>query len=195
MEEIQQRAPRLPAAPLVNAVQQAQAARRVSLRRLLAPWHLRAYYLAKAEGEITPYMVERLCAAINRDPDELYGRGFQDAPIELASADEWGKPHLDVAPLVEIIEARLQRLTERLALLPGPARPRTEAIRQVFGDDAALLKTYQRARARGWVLLETAERCCDAFGWHPREIWGDRYDEAVFAGCEENYDPWGETAA
>jgi hypothetical protein len=42
----------------------------------------------------------------------------------------------------------------------------------------------------GWVSLLALERLCDAFGWHPRELYGDAYDRAALAGCPPDHDPW-----
>jgi hypothetical protein len=167
--------------------------RRVSLRRLLSPWHRRAYFLAKAEGGVTPYMIERLCAAIDRDPDELYGVGFQDAPIVLPPADQPDEPRLDAAPLVEAIEARIRRRVEGDVLAPDMARG--EAMAALFGSADALKRTFYRARECDSMTLETAEQLCDGFGWHPRMIWGDAYDAAALVGLDENTDLWEGAAA
>jgi hypothetical protein len=195
MAEVRRREPRLPSGPLVAALHQVKVTRGVTWERLLSAWQLRAYYLAKAEGEVTPYMVGQLCAAVGRDPREVYGNGL--AGVILVEPDQEASPvdrRLPAEPLVRIVEARLRCLTERLELLPGRIPAHAEAVGMVLGEDGALLKAYQRAQARGWVTLEAAEQFCDHFGWHPRELWGDRWDEATLAGLPEGYDVWEDVA-
>jgi len=56
-----------------------------------------------------------------------------------------------------------------------------KAAASVYRDTAA---------GDGWVTLRAVERLCDAFGWHPRQVYGDAYDHAAFAGRPPNFDPW-----
>jgi len=183
------RQPRLPAAPLLEVIRAERAARSIGVHRLLAPTQLRAYKLAKAEGSLTTYQAARLCAAINRCPREVYGAAYAAAisQVEVASP---AFQRLPAKPLVAAIEARLRRHTEGLMPLTEPGPAHIEAVREVFGDDQGLLKAFQRARQRGWLLLRAAEQLCDHFGWHPRELWGDAYDAAALAGLPEDFDPW-----
>jgi hypothetical protein len=196
--EIRRGTRRLPAGPLLAAIDAHCAARGVGRARALGVPARKCCWRAQTEGTVSPLVARRLCDLIGQDPREVYGAAWWEEASPRRHIDHQRgtrRPRLDAAPLVGAIEARVRRVVEGLVPLTDQRPAHVEAVRRVFGDDAALLKTYQRARARGWVLLETAERFCDAFGWHPRELWGDRYDEATFAGCEENYDPWGETAA
>ncbi len=191
--EIRRAPQRLPAAPLLAAIDEARAARGVGLRRFLSSWQVRAYFLAKAEGTVTPYMIGRLCAAIGRCPQELYGDDLQEVP-EVPEVPEHvpvRRPaKLSADSLVSVIEARLRRFVEGMTPLTDPGTARGEAMQAVFGEDEGLKRAFYRARRRGWVLLEVAERFCDAFGWHPREIWADVYDAAALAGLPEDFDPW-----
>jgi hypothetical protein len=194
--EVGRRVPRLPSAPLVAALHQARVTRGVAWDRLLSAWQLRAYYLAKAEGEVTSYMVRQLCAAIGRDPREVYGSGLPEeaaaVPVSVVVVADQRLPSL---PLVEAIEARVRRVVAGLVPLTDRRTARGEAVREVFGEAGALLRAFQRARRCGWVTLEAAEALCDAFGWHPRELWGEAYDAAALAGCEPDFDPWEGMAA
>jgi hypothetical protein len=137
-------------------------------------------------------MAGRLCAAVNRCPREVYGDAWQEPDHQAHLRRPAGplQSRLESGPLVDAIEVRLQRLAERLMPLTDPGPARGEALRAAFGEDETLKRAFYRARQRGWVLLETAERFCDAFGWHPRQIWGEDYDRAAFAGCEADFDPW-----
>jgi hypothetical protein len=49
---------------------------------------------------------------------------------------------------------------------------------------------YRRAAREGSVTLRSLEMLCDWFGWHPRELYGDAYDQAAFAGRGPDFDPW-----
>jgi hypothetical protein len=178
-------APRLPAGPLLEAVEAERQARGVGVRALLKGWELRAHLLAKAEGSVTAYMAARLCQVIGRHPEEVYGDAYEQ--VRLASLGPRSQPapsagpsrqHLPAAPLLEAIEVRRRRLEARL--LP------------LFDEDATdqQRRAYERACQRGWVRLEAAELLCDAFGWHPYQIWGDAYDAAAFAGKPADFDPW-----
>jgi hypothetical protein len=71
---------------------------------------------------------------------------------------------------------------------PLPAGPLLEAInthaarrRQPLEEllDAALQDRLRDAARTGTVTVGTAERCCDALGWHPRMLWGHLYDQAI----------------
>lgn len=74
---------------------------------------------------------------------------------------------LDAGPLVDAINER--------------ARRRRVPLERLLPVDSAELRAYWRARQRGTVTLKTAEQLCDEFGWHPRELWGDAYDTAVWS--------------
>jgi hypothetical protein len=189
--KVGRRVPRLPSAPLVAALHQARITRGVTWDRMLSAWQLRAYYLAKAEGEVTPYMVRQLCAAIGRDPREVYRSGL---PEEAAAVPDWvavvADQRLPSTPLVEAIEARVRRVVAGLVPLTDRRTARGEAVRAVFGEAGALLKAFQRARRCGWVTLGAAEALCDHFGWHPYQLWGEAYDAATMAGVPAGFDVW-----
>jgi hypothetical protein len=190
MAEAQRRVLRLPAAPLVSALHWARVTRGVTWGQLLSSWQLRAYYLAKAEGEVTPYMVRQLCAAIGQDPDELYADGLPRVSAEPAPEACPADRCLPAAPLVEAVEARLRRIAAGLAPLTDPGAARGEAVRAVFGTAEAIKRAFYRARRGGWLTLECAEQLCDYFGWHPYQLWGDAYDAAALAGTAEDFNPW-----
>lgn len=181
--EARRPAPRLPAAPLLAAVEAERRTWGVGVRVLLQGWDLRAYLLAKAEGSLTAYMAARLCRVIGKRPKEVYKAAYEEAvarslrPRPASSAGP-SRQHLPAAPLLEAIEVRRRRLAARL--LP------------LFDEDATdqQRRAYERACQRGWVRLEAAELLCDAFGWHPYQIWGDAYDQAAFAGKPADFDPW-----
>jgi hypothetical protein len=52
------------------------------------------------------------------------------------------------------------------------------------------MAAYRQAARTGWVTLRSLEGLCDAFGWHPRELYGDAYDHAALAGRSPDFDPW-----
>jgi hypothetical protein len=70
---------------------------------------------------------------------------------------------LPAGPLLEAVDARAQRRR----------RPLEELL------DDALQRVLRDAARSGTVTVGTAERCCDALGWHPRMLWGDLYDQAI----------------
>ena len=84
----------------------------------------------------------------------------------------------------------MTRPVRRLGRLPaGPllaAIERHPAIRKPQRGAEA----YRQAARDGLVSLTALERLCDAFGWHPRELYGDAYDQAAFAGRSARFDPW-----
>jgi hypothetical protein len=196
--EIRRGVLRLPAGPLLEAVDAHCAARGVGRARALGVPARKCCWRAQTEGTVSPRVARRLCNLIGQDPHEVYGAAWWEEASTRCRVDRrrgTRRPHLDAGPLVAAVEARVRRVVEGLMPLTDERPAHAEAVREVFGDDAALLKTFQRARARGWVLLETAERCCDAFGWHPRELWGDRYDAVALAGLPEDHDVWEGVAA
>ncbi len=78
---------------------------------------------------------------------------------------------------------------ERHPAIRKPERGWGKRLRRHVGKHAA--SVYRDAAAGdGWVTLRAAERLCDAFGWHPRELYGDAYDRAAFAGRRPDFDPW-----
>lgn len=190
--EIRRGIPRLPAAPLLEAVDAHCAACGVSRRRALGEAGKKRYWRAQAAGIVSPSVGRRLCDLIGIDPREVYGEAWQEPTITRT----WGpppvtlRPHLGSGPLVDAIEARVRRVVEQLTPLVDLSTAQGETMRRVFGGDETLRRAFYRARRRGWVVLDTADRLCDVFGWHPREIWGDAYDEAALAGAPADFDPW-----
>jgi hypothetical protein len=192
LAEIRHGVLRLPAAPLLEVIDAHCAERGASRVRTLGEAGKRCYWRARTDGTISPTVARRLCDLIGCDPRELYGDAWQEAatsrvysppPITL-------QPRLDAGPLVDAIEARVQRVVEQLMPLTDSGTARGEAMQRVFRGDETLKRAFQRARQRGWVLLEAAEQLCDAFGWHPRHLWADAYDEAALAGLPANFDVW-----
>lgn len=43
----------------------------------------------------------------------------------------------------------------------------------------AQIRAYWRATTCGDISLRLAEDYCDDFGWHPRELWGDGWDQLI----------------
>jgi len=75
---------------------------------------------------------------------------------------------LPAAPLVEAITQRADR--------------RRIPMEHLLPPSSAGARAFYRARQRGTVTLRAAEQLCEEFGWHPRELWGDAYDTAVWSG-------------
>lgn len=194
--EVRRGVVRLPAPPLLEAVDAYRQRCGVSSVRALGSDGHKRCWRAKVEGTVSPLVAERLCEVIGVDPRQVYGAAWWDAATRRRTKTRGGrlrdarKPPLDAVLLVEAVEARVRRVTEGLMPLTDRRAAHAEAVRQVFGEDAALLKAYQRGRARGCVTLEAAELLCDAFGWHPYQIWGDAYDAAAFAGKPADFNPW-----
>ena len=85
----------------------------------------------------------------------------------MSAARQFVIRRLPAAPLVEAITQRADRRRIPMEhLLPSSSSSRA----------------FYRARQHGTVTLRTAEQLCDSFGWHPRELWGDAYDTAVWSG-------------
>jgi hypothetical protein len=181
--EVTRPAPRLPAGPLLEAVDAERATRGVGVRALLKGWELRAYLLAKAEGSVTAYMAARLCVAIGRRPQVVYGAAYEETMATSLGPPRPKPPvgpsrqHLPAAPLLEAIEVRRRTLEARLLPL-------------IDEDDDTVQRAFYQARRRGWVRLQAAELLCDYFGWHPYQIWGEAYDRAAFAGKPADFDVW-----
>ncbi len=74
-------------------------------------------------------------------------------------------PRLDAGPLVAAVQAR--------------CRARRLGLYDLFVDPA-LVRAYMRAKHEGALTLRALEGLCDAQQWHPRELYGDRYDVAAF---------------
>jgi hypothetical protein len=74
---------RLPAAPLLQAVQQCARRRRQSLRELLGPELFGAYGNAHASGSISLITLERFCdEVLGWHPRMLYGEAYDQATLE-----------------------------------------------------------------------------------------------------------------
>jgi hypothetical protein len=193
--EVQRGILRLPAAPLLEAIAAQCASRGVSHSRVLGPTGMTCHGRVRAKGIVAASVARRLCDLAGLNPREVYGDAWREPTVRHSYGER--RPavyrpnlHLDAAPLVELIESRLRRYTERLEVLPGPVPPYAEAVGMVFGEHQALLRAFQRTRERGWVILPTAEKFCDYFGWHPYQLWGDAYDAAALAGTAEDFNPW-----
>jgi hypothetical protein len=91
-------------------------------------------------------------------------------------------------PLGRLPAAPLVAAVERHPAIAKPRRGWKSRLRRQAGKAGA--GAYQRAAQDGWVSLPVLERLCDAFGWHPRELYGDAYDRAVLAGRPPDFDPW-----
>jgi hypothetical protein len=68
---------RLPAAPLLAAVDHAARGRQTTVVRLLGRTGQRAYYRARRAGSLTLRQVEDLCDRLGCHPFELYGPAYQ----------------------------------------------------------------------------------------------------------------------
>jgi hypothetical protein len=97
---------------------------------------------------------------------------------------------LPAAPLLAAIEPQI-RVRSHL-MDDGPYQDRTQAIEELF--DIGMSRAYYRAVAEGSLTLRAVEQFCDLFEWHPRELYGDAYDQAAFAGLPANFDPWDDPA-
>jgi hypothetical protein len=75
---------RLPAAPLLAAVERAARGRGVSPTALLGNTGYHAYARARQDGTVTLYQAEGLCDLLGCHPYELYGAAYQR--LALASA-------------------------------------------------------------------------------------------------------------
>jgi hypothetical protein len=89
-------------------------------------------------------------------------------------------PRLPAGPLLAAIH--------RHPAIGWPRRGWTRRLRRYAGKGGAA--SYRQAVQDGLVSLTSLERLCDAFGWHPRELYGDAYDQAAFAGRGPDFDPW-----
>ncbi len=78
---------------------------------------------------------------------------------------------------------------ERHPAVRKPERGWKARLRRRAGK-AAASAYHHAAVGDGWVTLRAVERLCDAFGWHPRELYGDAYDRAALAGRPAKSDPW-----
>lgn len=168
--------PRLPAEPLVAAVEARLRKQGTSRKRLLGSNGRTAYPRVRAEGTVTARMAAQLCAALGLDPRELYGAAYDAAlrPPSRRTIRKQSRARLDAGPLVAAIEARCRRR-------------RIEPWRYLQPSQH---RAYERAKRDGTITLQALEQLCDALGWHPRELYGDAYDAAALAGCPAGYDPW-----
>lgn len=171
--------PRLPAAPLVAAVEAHRQERQASRNRLLGRSCARAYLKVRTEGTVTAHTAARLCGRIGTDPREVYGDAYdralpQPSPRR-ARRDRVARRRLPAAPLVAAIDERCRRRDI----------PHIDLL-----VDEAPYRAYLRARQRGTVALRVVEDLCDALGWHPRELYQDAWDAVAFAGRPAGYDPW-----
>ena len=85
---------------------------------------------------------------------------------------------LPAGPLLAAVDAAVGR--------PRPGW--TTRLRWAVGESG--MRAYERAQRVGSVTLREVERVCDRMGWHPRELYGDAYDAAAFAGRPAGFDPW-----
>lgn len=167
--------PRLPAGPLLNAIN-ARLAGGVSRNRLLgSARHL--HKRALREGTVTVRAARTLCECLDLDPAELWPYDYEAAASIRPHRpnDPQRYVRLDAAPLLRAIERA--------------ARTRGISAYELLADTGAA-RAYENAEARGTVTLTVAEGLCDRLGWHPRELWGDTYDAAAFLGYSPDFDPW-----
>ena len=101
------------------------------------------------------------------------GRAVSQARGQRLVLDSSSHPHLDA-------------FTNSEAFLAGISSCGVTLI-EVYAQDKGVPVKRMEVSIEG---LRTAERLCDAFGWHPRELYGDAYDRAALAGCPPDYDPW-----
>ncbi len=64
-----------------------------------------------------------------------------------------------------------------LAAVDAYAARRQQPVEELLDD--ALQDRLRDATRSGTVTVGSAERCCDALGWHPRMLWGQVYDQAI----------------
>src|SRR6266487_3374209 len=70
---------------------------------------------------------------------------------------------LPAGPLLEAVDAYAAR--------------RQQPVEELLDD--ALQRVLRDATRSGTITVGSAERCCDALGWHPRMLWGEVYDQAI----------------
>ncbi len=139
--------PRLPAAPLVAAVEAHRQERQASRNRLLGRSCARAYLKVRTEGTATAHTAARLCRRIGTDPREVYGDAYdralpQPSPRR-ARRDRVARRRLPAAPLVAAIDERCRRRDI----------PHIDLL-----VDEAPYRAYLRARQRGTVALRVVGR-------------------------------------
>jgi hypothetical protein len=91
-------------------------------------------------------------------------------------------------PAAPLLAAIAERVKVRSYLMEGPYPDRVQAIEALLPEAPA--RAYYRAVAEGSLTVQAVEQFCDLFGWHPRELYGDAYDRAAFAGMPADFDPW-----
>jgi hypothetical protein len=96
---------------------------------------------------------------------------------------------LPAPPLLAAIEERIQ---VRAWVIDERIPSRAESLQEALG--LSLSRAYYRAVAEGSLTVQAVEKFCDLFEWHPRELYGDAYDRAAFAGLPADFDPWGDPA-
>jgi hypothetical protein len=130
---------------------------------------------------VTVRAARNLCERLDLDPERLWGGEYTAAAAV--------RPHrpndpqrfirLDAAPLLATIE--------------WAAEARGISVCELLGD-ASAANAFEKAKTQGTVTLIVAERLCERFRWHPRQLWGDAYDAAAFVGYSADFDPWGAIA-
>jgi hypothetical protein len=96
------------------------------------------------------------------------------------------KPKLDIGPLAGEVERRLNvnraitRSTTRVHVGPTSERALFGAVN---GDETAAHKAWRRAKRHGMVTLDALDDLCVYLDVHPRELYGDAYDQQAYAGA------------
>ncbi len=185
--------PRLPAGPLLEAIEARRLQRGTTLLALLGERGASAQGRARQEGTVTVRKVADLCGLLGVAPQAVYGDAYDQAasaPLP-TRATRVPEVRLPAAPLLAAVKARCRPRAGEVDAWSPDQRP---AVEEVLGTEPAR-RAYYRAEREGALTLRALERLCDAFGWHPRMLYGDAYDEAAFSGSPEDHDPWEGLAA
>src|SRR6266487_1589415 len=83
------------------------------------------------------------------------------------------RQHLPAAPLLDVVSSY--------------AAKRQLGLIALFGE--AGCRSLERGRQSGELTLAAIEDFCDQLGLHPRELYGDAYDRAVFTYLARRPEP------
>ncbi len=172
-------ASRLPADPLLGAVDRLCAARSLSPRQALGPAALHAAYLrAGLEGSLTLSTVERFCAGpLKCDPHDLYGEQY-----DRAIADGSTGRGADTAG--GWLEDFRRRATTETAL--PPTQHRTDGVAEVVPAEEL---SGRRARQLGDQIVDNLGDFLDAtgHGQQLRALLGPAADQLL--GRDDRHGP------
>jgi len=98
------------------------------------------------------------------------------------------KPRLPIDVMVAAVKARLDANSSiyrqtgwTVSNVPTSERALFGAAG--FGNNSALHTAWSAAKRRGYATLDAIDDFCEALDVHPRELYGDAYDESAFGGA------------